>query len=199
MCDTYHYTATHCSFISMRWPKVGDECVRHNAPYCNTLHYTALHCNSSVYDGKRLQVIGMGNFKCIKESRHAQEWGMSQMNESCRTHAKNCRCRCPSPCNTMQHNATHCNFSSMGWQRVGSESVRHTATHCNTLNTLQHTAAYCNFGSMGWQRVVHMQRIALQSFMWLDSFLWVTWLLYVCDMTHLCVWHDKCPASCPPW
>ena len=100
----------------------------------NTLHQTATHNLKT----KNIIFEGLMSFYWAKKER---EKGHDEDS---------------SPCNTLQHTATHCN------------TLQNTATHCNTLqhtathcNILQHTAAHCNTLQHTANYYITLQHLAL--------------------------------------
>jgi len=132
-------TATHCNTL------------QHTTAFCNTLQHTATRCNILQHpeDLQCAMRCGMAVRACHARTRYAYRLCrrvMSHISMSHVTRLKMCVCEHCCHRNTLQHTATHCNYtathcSTLQHMAAHCNTLQHTATHCNTL---QHTATRCN-------------------------------------------------------
>jgi len=150
--------------------------LQHAATHCNTLHHTATHGNTRQHTATHCHIYILHKTSTLNSLTHSathcitRQHTTTHLQHTCNTlatHRHNYVSRkritsissslahtvkalrvlgIQTPCNTLQHAATHCN------------TLQHAATRCNTLqhaatrcNTLQHAATHCNTQDIDFQ------------------------------------------------
>ena len=127
-CNTLQHTATRCIVTNHSEENQGNT-LQHTATHCNIPHISWGHSRtSSPTETSNISSIYMQHNQPVLKSFHdfyATQptcWSLPYREVY-------------SPCNTLQHTATHCN------------TLQHTATHCNTL---QHTTTHSPRDTRHW-------------------------------------------------